>query len=267
LAVELIGLCVDVPGFRILDQISWRLPMGSKAAVLGPNGSGKSTLLRAITAYGHFTRGTVRVLGDELGTTEVHALRRRLGIVDPTLYRLLDRGVTAEQLVATGLFGHLTTFFDRPTADQLEQARRALHEVGLAQHASQRVETLSTGQLRRAWLARALVHTPELLILDEPAADLDLLARETLLASLAALARRRPELTTIMVTHHLEDLLPDTDEVLLFAEGKVVAAGPPADVLDAANLSQAFGCPVQVERRDGRWRWSVSPHVWTRLLP
>ena len=257
LAVELSDVCVELPGIRIIDQVSWRLPRGSKAAILGPNGSGKSTLLRAITAYGHITRGTVHVLGEELGKVEVHALRRRLGIVDPKLYRLLDPGVTAEQLVATGLYGHLTTFFDRPSDAQLELARRALEQVGLGEHTVQPVETLSSGQLSRTWLARALVHTPELLILDEPSADLDLLARETLLQNLAALGRRRPDLTLIMVTHHLEDLLPDTDEVLLLGDSSVVATGPPDQVLTAENLSRAFGCSVHVERHGGHWRWSV----------
>jgi iron complex transport system ATP-binding protein len=266
-AVELDRLGVDVPGFQILDDISWQLPAGAQAAILGPNGCGKSTLLRAMTAYGHVTRGVVRVLGETLGETEVHRLRRRLGIVDPVLQRLLDQDVTAEQLVATGLFGHLTTFFDRPSSDQLELARRTLCEVGLGNHARQQVVTLSSGQLCRTWLARALVHTPELLILDEPTAGLDLLGRETLLASLSALGQRRRDLTMIMVTHHLEDLLPETDHVLLLGQGRAIASGDPADVLTEANLSLAFGCPVHVERRDGRWRWSVSPRVWGRLLP
>jgi iron complex transport system ATP-binding protein len=267
LAVELIGLSVEVPGTEILKQVSWCVPVGGKAAILGPNGSGKSTLLRAITAYGHFTSGCVRVLGHQLGSTHVHDLRRRLGIVDPTLFRLLDPGATTEQLVATGLFGHLTTYFDRPTPEQLQLARSALQEVGLANQARQPVETLSSGQLSRAWLARALVHTPDLLILDEPAAGLDLLGRETLLASLSALLGRRRALTVIMVTHHLEDLLPETDNVLLLGARDVVAVGPPQEVLTSANLSQAFGCPVQSERSDGRWRWSVSPLIWDRLLP
>jgi iron complex transport system ATP-binding protein len=259
LAVELVGLGVDFPGKRILDAIDWRVPRGSCAAILGPNGSGKSTLLRAITAYGHATRGTVRVLGEELGRCEVHALRRRLGVVDPTLVRLLDREATTERLVATGLFGHLTTFFDRPSEEQLEQARDALCEVGLADQAQQTVETLSTGQLSRAWLARALIHAPEMLILDEPYAGLDLPGRETLLATLTELVRRRPALTVLMVTHHLEDLLPDTDQVLLLGARPPAVIGPAREVLTAQHVSRAFGCAVEVEHRNGRWRWSVVP--------
>jgi iron complex transport system ATP-binding protein len=255
LALELIDLCVDVPGVRILEHVSWQLPTGSKAAILGPNGSGKSTLLRAITAYGHMTSGTVRVLGETLGQTEVHRLRARLGIVDPTLVNRLDRGTTAEKLVATGLHGHLTTFFDPPTEMQLELARDVLQTLGLAEHTGQTIDTLSSGQLSRVWLARALVSQPDLLVLDEPSADLDLLGRETLLASLSALGRRRRELTMIIVTHHLEDLLPETDTVLLLSEGTVVAAGAADEVLTAPHLSRAFGCPVEVERRSGRWHW------------
>jgi iron complex transport system ATP-binding protein len=265
-ALEIERLRVEVPGFTILDQIHWCLPVGAQAAIIGPNGSGKSTLLRAITAYGHVTEGTVRVLGETLGQTQVHELRKRLGILDPSLVRLLDPGTTARQLVATGLYGHLTIFFDRPTSAQLEQADAALAEVGLASHAGHRFETLSSGQLSRVWLARALVNRPELLILDEPAASLDILGRETLLASLDELTRARPELTLITVTHHLEDLLPTTTDVLLLGRGRVVAQGSAADVLTNERLGKAFGCPIQVQREDGRWRWSVSPEAWGGLL-
>ncbi len=265
-ALDIRQLCVDVPGTRILEDLNWCLPRGAKAAILGPNGSGKSTLLRAITAYGHITSGSVQVLGERLGQTEVHRLRRRIGVVDPSLVRLLDRGMTARQLVATGLFGHLTTFFDRPSPSQLELAEQALAEVGLAGHARQTVETLSSGQFSRTWLARALVQHPQLLILDEPAASLDLLGRETLLASLDQLTQQRPELTLITVTHHLEDLLPNTDEVLVLSGGRVVGSGPPVKVLTNQLLSLAFGCPVQTQREEGRWRWSVSPQIWQSLV-
>lgn len=265
-ALEIEALRVDVPGHTILDQIHWQLPVGAQAAILGANGSGKSTLLRAITAYGHITSGRVRVLGETLGQTQVHALRKRLGILDPSLVRLLDPGTTARQLVATGHFGHLTIFFDRPTPRQLADADEALQQVGLGNQTHQPFETLSSGQLSRVWLARALVSQPDLLILDEPAASLDILGRETLLASLDELTRVRPELTLITVSHHLEDLLPTCSDVLLLGRGRVVASGRPETVLTDGLLSEAFGCPVQVQREDGRWRWSVSPRSWKRLI-
>ena len=189
-----------------------------------------------------------------------------MGIVDPTLIRLLDRNVTTHRLAATGFFGHLTTLFERPTKDQLHIAGELLAEVGLADHLDQDVMTLSSGQRSRLWLARALVHEPELLILDEPTADLDLLGRETLLATLDGIAKQRSALTTVIVTHHLEDLLPDTDHVLLLSDGRTVASGLPEEVLTSANLSAAFGCDVEVDRKGDRWHWSVSRHTWHHLI-
>ena len=190
LAIELKDVNVNYLSVHALRNISWQVPQGVQAAVLGPNGCGKSTLLRTITGYGHVTSGTVRVLGSTLGNVEVHQLRRRLGIVDPTLVRLLDRGTTALQLVATGLRGHLTTLFDRPTQDELDLSFAALSGVGLEQIGDRDVLELSSGQRSRVWLARALIGEPELLILDEPTADLDLRSREILLASLDRLGRR-----------------------------------------------------------------------------
>lgn len=257
LAIDLNDVSVAVPGREILEAVDWQLPTGATAAVLGPNGCGKSTLLRAITAYGHITKGTVTVLGEQLGRTEVHALRRRLGVLDPKLDRLLDDGCTAQRLVATGLFGHLTTLFDLPTDEQLEQATIALRQVGLDDRTSQPVETLSSGQMRRVWLARALVRRPELLILDEPAADLDLPSREAFLRSLSDLRQHDPRLTTIMVTHHLEDLLPQTSHVLLMSRGRIVADGTPQNVLTDEQLSEAFQCAVNVVQENGRWRWRL----------
>lgn len=266
LAIELSAVNVSVPGFTILRDINWSLPRGQRAVILGPNGCGKSTLLRVITGYCHYTSGQVRVLGETLGQTEIHSLRKRLGIYDPSLVRLLDAGVSAEELVATGLFGHLTTYFDRPDEQQLATARDVLAEVGMREQTHQPFETLSSGQLGRAWLARALVHVPELLLLDEPTAAFDLLGRETLLASLGALSRSRPELTRIVVTHHLEEVLPDTDVILLMRKGKVVAMGAPGEVLTSERLSDTFGVPVEVTFEHGRWRWAVRPDVWHALL-
>lgn len=267
LAVELRDVHVSVPGVPILQGIDWQVPRGQRVAVLGPNGCGKSTLLRALTAYGHVTQGSVDVLGERLGETSVHDLRKRMGIVDLSLVRLVEEDMLAEELVATGLFGHFMTYFDPPTAEQLELARRTMRAIGLQAHCGQLANTLSAGQLRRTWLARALIHQPEMLVLDEPTADLDLLARETLLATLARLADSRPDLTLLLVSHHLEDLLPGTDQVLLLSRGRPVACGPPAQVLTSANVSRAFGCPVEVSQRDGRWHWSVSPRAWEDLLP
>ncbi|MCP4190088.1 MAG: ATP-binding cassette domain-containing protein [Planctomycetaceae bacterium] len=265
LTIDLENLCVDVPNRQILRDVNWQVPCGARATIIGPNGCGKSTLLKAITAYGHLTSGRATILGETLGDTLVHQLRRRMGIVDPTLVRLLDENVTTQRLAATGFFGHLTTLFEQPTQQQLATAAELLTEVGLANHLQQDVMTLSSGQRSRLWLARALVHEPELLILDEPTADLDLLGRETLLATLDRIALQRPDLTIVIVTHHLEDLLPNTDHVLLLSQGKTIANGSPSEVLTPEHLSTAFGCDVEVQHSNGRWHWSVVPQTWQHL--
>ena len=264
-AIEIRDAGLSVGGHRILERIRWSVPVGARAAVLGPNGSGKSTLLRLLTGYLHPTAGSLSVLGSRIGAVNLHALRRRIGIVDPSGPFQPVRRSGVLDVVLTGFFGNLTIDFDHPTGRQREAGLAALEQVGLAKHENQRFHTLSTGEQRRALLARALVRRPELLVLDEPTAGLDLLARETLLATIELLTRSAPEMTTLLVTHHLDELLPDVSEVLLLSEGAVSAAGAPRTVLTAENLSRAFGCPVTVGCRNGRWQWSVHPDAWERL--
>ncbi|MCA9216969.1 MAG: ATP-binding cassette domain-containing protein [Planctomycetales bacterium] len=257
-AIELTDLVVDYLTGNAISGLNWKVTRGGHAAVLGPNGCGKSTLLRAITAYGHVTSGTVKVLGETLGKVEVHQLRRRLGIVDPTLVRLLDDGTTAEKLVATGFRGHLTILFDRPSPAELKAARGVLQEIGLGDHCNRGFHQLSSGQQSKVWLARALVSEPELLILDEPTSGLDIGARETLLSSLEAMVQTRPELTTLTVTHHLEDLPAAVNQVLLLRNGRAAAHGTAADVLTNQQLSNVFACPLTVSHSNGRWMWRPS---------
>jgi iron complex transport system ATP-binding protein len=263
-AIILKNVCVDYPGQAAIVEISWKLAHGTHGAILGPNGSGKSTLLRAITGYGHITSGEIVVLGETLGQTEIHALHRRIGVVDPRLSRWLDGRTTALQLVTTGFFGNLTPFFDVPTPQQLELARSLLDEVGLGNRADQEFASMSSGQQSRAWLARSLVHQPELLVLDEPTADLDLVGRATFLATLDVLTRRR-QMATLMITHHIEDLLPAVGNIMLLADGRSVIHGGPDEVLTGYHLSRAFGCPVEVGYRHGRRYWSIEPAVWQQL--
>ena len=264
--IQLENVCVDYMTDRALDEISWKIPTGCHAAVLGPNGCGKSTLLRTITAYGHITSGTVQVLGETIGKTDVHQLRRRMGVVDPRLNSLLDADVTAQQLVATGFKSILTTYFNRPSQDHLDQAAQRLADVGLAVATKRLMTELSAGQKSRVWLARALINQPELLILDEPLADLDLRAREVFLATLDHLSKSHPKMTTLMVTHHLDDLLPQVSQIMLLRTGRIVASGSPESVLTNEHLSVAFDCPVQVGKQHGRWNWSVSPEYWAQML-
>lgn len=243
-----------------------RLQVGEHAALLGANGSGKSTLLRIISGYQHASHGAVRVFGQQIGKVDLHALRRRIGVVDPGNPYPFDPRMTVLDVVLTGFFGNRTLDFDRPTAAQTEQGCAALQEVGLVGRDRQLFHTLSTGESRRVLLARALVQNPRLLILDEPTAGLDLLGRETMLASIDRLVERRPWLTTILVTHHIEEISPRTTLALLLSSGRIVASGAPETVLTSENVSRAFGCQVAVQPREGRWYWHVQPQLWEQLV-
>lgn len=254
-----------IGGKAILKEITWSFPRGSHAALLGPNGSGKSTLLRIITGYQFPSSGNVRVLGFELGHVDLHQLRRAIGIVDPGNPYPFARRMSVLDVVLTGFFGNRSLDFDHPTPEQMEQARAALVEVGLAGHENQSFHTLSTGETRRVLLARALVPNPQLLILDEPTAGLDLLGRETMLATIDSLIQTRPELTTLLVTHHVEEISPRTGEVLLLRAGTICARGLADQVLCDEYLGKAFGCPVTVRKESGRWYWQVEPKLWQRL--
>jgi iron complex transport system ATP-binding protein len=256
-AVVLSGVGVTLGGASILQQVDWNLPRGSRAALLGANGSGKSTLLRLLAGYQYPTEGSVEVLGERFGAVDLSTLRQRIGVVDPASPLLFDERTTVRDAVLTGFFGNLAPWFNEPTAEQEALADETLETVGLCGHAQQPFTTLSTGERRRTLLARVLVQQPELLLLDEPAAGLDLPGREELLATLETAVERRPELTLIVATHWLEELPRSTDQVLLLAKGRVAAFGPPTDVLTSERLSAAFRTFVTVHHHDGRWHWFV----------
>jgi iron complex transport system ATP-binding protein len=254
---------------EVLRDISWQVRAGEVAAVLGGNGCGKSTLLRVACAYLWPQRGTVKLLGQTLGEVAVAPLRARIGLVEANAVYPFDDDMTALDVATSGYFSALTLGYVHPTSEQREHARHLLEQVGLGPRAGQLYGTLSTGQRMRALIARALVGKPELLLLDEPTAALDLPAREAVLATLSRLHRMAGEKAPaiVMVTHHLEELLPGTGNVLLLSQvGRVVAAGLPESVLTDRAMSVAYGVPVQVGRMNGRWHAHVDPGVWERLI-
>jgi iron complex transport system ATP-binding protein len=268
----------------ILTDISWRVNAGEIAAILGPNGSGKSTLLRIISGYLWPQAGSVELLGDTFGEVPIAPLRARIGIVEATTLFPFDENMTAGDVVTSGYFSALTLGYLHPTPEQVAHAEHLLEQVGLTGHVGQLYATLSTGERLRCLLARALVRKPELLLLDEPTAGLDLPAREAILATLARLHRNgqpgRPvnrkspsEPTTpcgpamITVTHHLEELLPGTGNVLLLSQaGAVVAQGSPEKVLTDRHMTEAFGVAIQVVQRHSRFHAHVDPAAWNDLL-
>ena len=186
-------------------------------------------------------------------------LRRHVAVVDPSERYGVDTEATALEAVLTGYFGTLA-LYDPTTAEQRGHAEHMLDVVGLSHRRGHKVEK------RRCLLARALVHLPELVILDEPTAGLDISGRERLLATIDQLQRLHPGLTVIMVTHHVEEIGARTDQVVLLSEGKVTAAGRPVDVISPESLTKVFGCKVYVQRRGGRWWLEVLPEAWLDLL-
>ncbi|GIM88293.1 ABC transporter ATP-binding protein [Paractinoplanes toevensis] len=239
-------------GKQILYGIDYTVNAGEHWVMLGPNGAGKSTVLGFCGAVTHPTSGTVHVLGRQLGTVELQALRRSIGHVNPR--HPLRSPLTVREVVLTGLTGTVETPSRwEPTAAQLGRARELIDLLGLAARAEDRWPTLSQGERGRALIARALVADPRLLLLDEPTTGLDVAAREQLLDTVDLLHRTHPELASVLVTHHLEELPEGTTHALLIAEGRVVAAGPVHAVLTSENVTAAFRHPIDVEFRDGRW--------------
>jgi len=255
----------------ILRGVSWSVPAGACAAILGPNGSGKSTLTRVIGGHLWPTAGDCTVLGGHFGETNLADLRKSIRLVQPAGPYDVDPNLSAHDVVLTGFFGTLA-LYDEPTDVMRHDADRLLGHVGLSHVADHTYATLSSGERVRSLLARALASRPGLLLLDEPTAGLDLLAREQVLATVQALfdtgaERHGPPPTVVFITHHVEELPPATSHVLLLDNGTVATSGSPDEVLRAATLSKVYRCPLTVERKDGRHYVHVHPDAWRGLLP
>ncbi len=272
-AIEVHDLHVVRGRTHILRGVNCTIRAGTCTAILGPNGSGKTTLTRTFTGQVFITHGSVRVLGQTIGHTDVRALRRRIGIINPTTDTasahvsgaVVDADLSAHDAVCTGFFGTVG-LYDQPTDEQRSMADHVLRQVGLAHRTELRFGLLSTGEQRRCMIARALVNRPELLILDEPTAGLDLAGREQVLATIEmVLAAARPP-TVLMITHHVEELSPRTAQVLLMNDGRISAAGPPNKVITPESLTDTFGCKVFVKRLHGRYWLEVLPEAWLELV-
>ncbi|MDQ1128949.1 ABC transporter ATP-binding protein [Microbacterium sp. SORGH_AS_0888] len=238
---------------NILDRVSLRILPGEHWVLIGPNGAGKSTILRFVGAQTFPTSGTVDLLGQRIGRVELLALRRRIGHVNPR--HPLDSPLTITEVVLTGITG-TTELMMRWEPDEVARCRAAelIELLGLGDKAECTWPTLSQGERGRALIARALMGEPALLLLDEPSTGLDVAAREQLLETFDHLAASRPDLASVLVTHHLEEIPEAASHALLLAHGSVVAAGPVADTLTTELVSRAFEHPIVVDRSDGRWR-------------
>lgn len=239
-------------GTQILHGIDLQVRAGEHWALLGPNGAGKSTLLGFCGAQVHPTSGTVDVLGKRLGRVELQELRRVIGHVNPR--HPLQSRLTVREVVLTGLTGTVETKMRwEPSAEDLERANALIDEVGLTHRADAQWPGLSQGERGRALIARGLVAEPRLLLLDEPTTGLDVAAREQLLEVLDRLARTAPEVASVLVTHHLEELPVSTSHALLISHGRTVAAGEVASAVTTSTITRAFEHPIEVSREGGRW--------------
>jgi iron complex transport system ATP-binding protein len=239
-------------GASILDGIDFTVRAGEHWALLGPNGAGKSTVLGFCGALAFPTAGTVDVLGRRLGRVELQELRRAIGHVNPR--HPVRSPLTVTEVVLTGLTGTVELPMRwEATRDDVARAHGLLHSVGLDAHRDSRWPTLSQGERGRTLIARALISDPRLLLLDEPTTGLDVAAREQLLETVDGLAHSAPELASVLVTHHLEELPETTSHALLISHGRIVAAGPIADAVTTDTVTRAFEHPIRVERAGGRW--------------
>jgi len=247
-------------GRDLVAHIDLDVRAGEQWALLGHNGAGKSTLLALCGAQLHPTTGAVHVLGHRLGRVDMRQLRTRIGHVDPRTR--IEPSNTVRETVLTGLYA-ATALPRRAEPSVLEQqkAEDLIAVLGLRAIADSRWSVLSQGERGRALIARALVTDPQLLLLDEPTTGLDLAAREILLGVLAELRQLRPELASVLVTHHLEELPASTTHALVLAHGSVVARGPVEQALTSETISRAFEHPIVVERRGGRWSATGATHV------
>ncbi|MEY2879844.1 MAG: hypothetical protein RLZZ15_2224 [Verrucomicrobiota bacterium] len=237
----------------ILRGVDWRVGAGEHWVILGANGSGKTSLLKALTGFLSPTAGAISLLGQTYGASDWRALRLKIGVVTSSFAAAVPPAECALETVVSGKFAQLDLWHAGTRADRVA-ARKLLRGVGLARLADREWAHLSQGERQRVLIARALMARPRLLILDEPCAGLDPVAREKFLRSVERLARRGGAPALVLVTHHVEEITPAFTHVLLLREGRVLAAGPRAAVLTSAKLSATFGAPLRLARRGGQLR-------------
>ncbi|MDN5789310.1 MAG: ABC transporter ATP-binding protein [Micrococcales bacterium] len=251
--LALAGVTVRRGDTVLLDDVNWEVEEGERWVVLGPNGAGKTTLLQIASARMHPTTGVAGILGEVLGAVDVFELRPRIGLASAAMADHIPGDELVGNVVITASYGIVGRWRERYGTLDLVRAMQLLRTLGAEHLADRRYGTLSEGERKRVQIARALMPDPELLLLDEPAAGLDLGGREDLVRRLAGFAADTEAPAIILVTHHVEEVPPSFTDVLMIRDGRVVAAGPLEVTLTAANLSETFGLPLVLERRGDRW--------------
>ncbi|MBM0124498.1 ABC transporter ATP-binding protein [Pimelobacter simplex] len=251
--LELAEVSVRRGQATLLDRVSWVVREGERWVVLGANGAGKTTLLQIAAAQLHPSSGAVGLLGELLGTVDIFELRPRIGVSSAAVAEQIPRNETVRDLVLTASYAVLGRWKEAYDDVDHHRADALLREVGVAALAERTYGTLSEGERKRVQIARALMTDPELLLLDEPAAGLDLGGREDLVSTLSVLAYDPLSPATVLVSHHVEEIPPGFTHVLMLRGGRVVAEGPIEETLTADALSATFGMPLVLEHHDGRY--------------
>ena len=251
--VDLAGVSIVRGGATLIDDLTWRVEESDRWVVIGPNGAGKTTLLQIVAAQIHPSSGVAGLLGEVLGTVDVFELRPRIWITSAALAERIPRSERVHDVVVSASYAVIGRW--REDYDELDHVRadELLGSLGIAPLADRTFGTLSEGERKRVQIARALMTDPELLLLDEPAAGLDLSGRESLVRTLGDLARDPYAPASVLVTHHVEEIPVGITHALLLRSGKVVAAGPLAETLTAENLEATFDLELDLTHTAGRW--------------
>jgi iron complex transport system ATP-binding protein len=244
----------------ILDAIDWTVEPGQHWAILGANGSGKTSLLSTLTGYMPPTSGDISVLGETYGRTDWRELRKRIGIVSSSIHHLIEGHQTPLDTVIGGRHA-MIGMWGEIRSDERAQALKILRQIEAAAIRDRPWRVLSQGERQRVLIGRALMARPQLLILDEPCAGLDPVAREHFLQFIERLAHTRAAPTLVLVTHHVEEIMPAFSHVLTIKAGGVLAAGPKTKVLTSGTLSRVFNAPVRLRRKSGRYSLAVSASI------
>ncbi len=240
-------------GKNILENIDWKVAAQDRWVIMGPNGAGKTTLMQICTGFLHPTSGTARILGERLGRTDVRELRTRIGLSSAALNNYLPLDETVFNTVLTAAYAVTGRWREKYDDIDFQRTEELLANWGLSNFSDRLIGTLSEGERKRTHIARALMSDPEILILDEPAAGLDVAGREDLVSRLANLAGDQRSPCLILVTHHVEEIPPNFTHALLLSDAKITATGPVQEVIKSEPMSIAFKTPLDVEFGDDRW--------------
>lgn len=253
LLIDFTDVLIRRSGVTLVGPVTWQVELDEKWVVLGPNGAGKTSLLRIAAAEVHPTSGTAHLLGEVVGKAEVADLKPRIGLTSSALANRVPADEKVSDLVVSAGYGVLGRWREEYDAVDTDRAIDTLESLGAEHLVDRTYGTLSEGERKRVLIARALMTDPELLLLDEPAAGLDLGGREELVARLTQIAEDPDAPATVLVTHHVEEIPPGFTHCLLLKEGGVVAQGLLGDVLTSANLSEAFSQSIALTEADGRY--------------